>query len=92
LAPEELGRVAAAAVQMYRLLQMRDYGKIDARLTADGEVVFIEANPNPDLAPGGFGKMAAWGKLGYAELIQRIVLLAVQRQRKRRRNLGGKSE
>jgi D-alanine-D-alanine ligase len=89
LAPEELRRVIAAAVPMYRLLQMRDYGKIDARLTPEGKVVFIEGNPNPDLAPEGFGRMAAWGKLGYAELIQRIVTFAVQRRAKPSAGLRG---
>ena len=74
--------MAAAAIPMYRLLQMRDYGKIDARLTPEGKVVFIEGNPNPDLAPEGFGRMAAWGKLGYADLIQRIVTFAVRRRDK----------
>jgi D-alanine-D-alanine ligase-like ATP-grasp enzyme len=41
----------AAAIAIYQLLQMRDYGKVDARLTPEGQVVFIEGNPNPDLAP-----------------------------------------
>ncbi len=78
---DELRRLTAAAVAMYRLLQMRDYGKIDARLTSDGKVYFIEGNPNPDLAPDGFGRMAAWGGLSYKELIRRIVTLAAKRRR-----------
>jgi D-alanine-D-alanine ligase len=88
LSAKELRRVTAAAVAIYRLLQMRDYGKIDARLTPEGQVVFIEGNPNPDLAPEGFGRMAAWGGLGYNELIARIVALAMQR-RKMTADLGG---
>jgi D-alanine-D-alanine ligase len=81
LSPGELRRVAATAIPMYRLLQMRDYGKIDARLTPEGRVFFIEANPNPDLAPEGFGRMAAWGGFDYADLIRWIVKLAVQRRK-----------
>jgi D-alanine-D-alanine ligase len=74
-------RVTAVAVATYRLLQMRDYGKIDARLTPEGQVVVLEANPNPDLAPQGFGRMAAWGGLDYNGLIGRIVALAAQRRK-----------
>jgi D-alanine-D-alanine ligase len=81
LSAEEMQRVTAVAVATYRLLQMRDYGKIDARLTPEGQVVVLEANPNPDLAPQGFGRMAAWGGLDYNGLIGRIVALAAQRRK-----------
>jgi D-alanine-D-alanine ligase len=66
------------AVPIYRLLDMRGYGKIDVRLTPEGRVYFIEGNPNPDLSPGGFGIMASWAGIGYTELIRRIAHLALQ--------------
>ncbi len=81
LSPGELRQVAAVAIPMYRLLEMRDYGKIDVRLTPEGRVFFIEGNPNPDLSPEGFGRMASWAGLGYADLIRRIVKLASQRRK-----------
>src|SRR5439155_16786015 len=40
----ELEEAARAA---YRALKMRDYARIDMRLTPDGKVYLIEANPNP---------------------------------------------
>ena len=48
--PGPLGdRVAAMCVSAYRLVGLRDYGRIDLRVTADGEPVVIEVNPNPHL-------------------------------------------
>src|SRR4029077_2191173 len=38
------------ARRVYRILQIRGLGRLDVRLTAAGEVVVIEANPNPSLA------------------------------------------
>ncbi len=56
------------------VLQIRSYGRIDLRLTREGEVVVIEANPNPSLAAEeDFALAAAAGGLGYDQLIQRIV-------------------
>jgi D-alanine-D-alanine ligase len=74
-------RVAGVARRIYRLLQIRDYGKIDLRLTPTGNVYFIEANPNPDISPTGFGTFASWGGINYVNLIDRIVRLAIQRHR-----------
>ncbi len=45
-------RIIRVSKKIYRLLHLRDYGRIDLRLTPDGEVVFLEANPNPNLAYG----------------------------------------
>ena len=39
------------AIRIYKTLGMRDYGKIDLRLTPAGEAYFIEANPNPNPPP-----------------------------------------
>ncbi len=80
LSASELRRLNSVSAAMYRLLGMRDYGKIDVRLTPGGKVFFIEGNPNPDLSPGGFGRMASWSGLGYTALIGRIVRLAMARK------------
>jgi len=68
---ELLGSTALAA---YRALGLRDYGRIDMRLTEKGEVYVIEANPNPWLSSGSEFYMAA-KKSGrsYAEMIGEIV-------------------
>lgn len=73
-------KVKKIAKKIYQLLHIRDYGKIDLRLTTTGSVYFIEANPNPDLSPTGFGTFASWDGIDYIRLIGEIVKLAMQRQ------------
>src|SRR5215470_7255937 len=78
---ELLGSTALAA---YRALGLRDYGRIDMRLTEKGEVYVIEANPNPWLSSGSEFYMAA-KKSGrsYAEMIGEIVQHALTDRRRR---------
>jgi D-alanine-D-alanine ligase len=68
------------AVAAYQALQLRDYGRIDMRLTPEGRIFVIEANPNPWLSSTAEFAMAA-RKSGrsYAELMQDIVDLAMGR-------------
>lgn len=76
--PEEVARqLADTALAAYRTLKLRDYGRIDMRLTPKNEVYVIEANPNPWLSSGAEFAMAA-RKAGrtYPQLIQEIVALA----------------
>jgi len=47
LDPTIAKRLSDTALSAYRALKLRDYGRIDMRLTAKGEVYVIEANPNP---------------------------------------------
>lgn len=42
-------RVISSARKMYHLLGCRDYARVDARVTEDGEVYLLEANPNPSI-------------------------------------------
>ena len=76
-------KLSETAVAAYRAVKLRDYGRIDMRLTADGEVYVIEANPNPWLSSKHEFAMAA-KKSGrsYTELIKAIVEMAVERNRK----------
>ncbi|MBK7642956.1 MAG: ATP-grasp domain-containing protein [Planctomycetes bacterium] len=60
--------------RIYRLLLIDGYARIDLRLTAAGEIVFIEANPNPMLARDeDFALSAAKAGLPFTKLIQRIL-------------------
>ena len=50
--PEDLqNRIQQTALATYSALGLRDYGRIDLRVTPQGETYVIEANPNPWLAP-----------------------------------------
>ena len=68
------------AVAAYQALELRDYGRVDMRLQADGGVHVIEVNPNPWLSSRAELAMAA-RKSGrsYSELVAEIVELAMAR-------------
>jgi D-alanine-D-alanine ligase len=73
-------KLSETAVAAYRAVKLRDYGRIDMRLTAEGEVYVIEANPNPWLSSKHEFAMAG-RKSGrtYTELIKSIIELAFER-------------
>ncbi len=68
------------AVAAYQALELRDYGRVDMRLQADGRVHVIEVNPNPWLSSRAEFAMAA-RKSGrtYSQLVGEIVALALAR-------------
>jgi D-alanine-D-alanine ligase len=67
-------KLAELARKVYRILSIRGLGRIDARLTQEGEVVVIEANPNPSLAKeDDFAQAALQVGIGYEALIQKIL-------------------
>jgi len=70
-------RLSETALSAYQALKLRDYGRIDMRLSKKGEVFVIEANPNPWLASTAEFAMAA-KKAGrsYTQLIGEIIDLA----------------
>jgi len=74
---ETAQRLSETALAAYQALKLRDYGRIDMRLTPKGEVYVIEANPNPWLSSGAEFHMAA-RKAGrtYTQLIGEIIDLA----------------
>lgn len=76
-------KLSDTAVAAYHAVKLRDYGRIDMRVTAEGEVYVIEANPNPWLSSKHEFAMAA-KKSGrnYTQLIGEIVDLALERTRR----------
>jgi D-alanine-D-alanine ligase len=82
---ETVARLTDKAIAAYRAVKLRDYGRIDMRLSNKGEVFVIEANPNPWLASKQEFAMAAKASgRSYAQLIGEIVELAMNRYRVRR--------
>jgi D-alanine-D-alanine ligase len=66
--------------KVFRVLELRDYGRIDLRLTCNNKVVILEANPNPDLAYGEeVAEAAEYSGLSYEEFIDRIIHIALLR-------------
>jgi D-alanine-D-alanine ligase len=82
---EEINELlCSTALNTYRILKLRDYGRVDMRLTEKGEVYVIEANPNPWLSSTSEFFMAA-KKSGrsYADMIAEIIQCARTDRRKR---------
>ena len=79
--PEAKAReIQALAARIYRVLELSGYGRVDFRMTDDGAVYFLEANPNPQLAYGeDFAESAEKGGVSYENLISRILKLAFSR-------------
>jgi D-alanine-D-alanine ligase len=77
---ETSSRLTQTALAAYKAVKLRDYGRIDMRLTRGGEVYVIEANPNPWLASTHEFAMAAnESGRSYTQLIGEIVDLALAR-------------
>lgn len=73
-------KISHISRRVYRALQIQGYGRIDLRLRPDGDVVVLEANPNPFLAAGeDFALSAKKAGLPHTALVNRIVRLAVNR-------------
>ena len=74
-----------ASRRIFHALKLRDYARIDYRLTPDNRLVFIEANPNPDLGRHTFGRERCCVDVAYPVLIRRIVAAAKSRYTKAKR-------
>ncbi|HEV7365507.1 MAG TPA: ATP-grasp domain-containing protein [Gemmatimonadales bacterium] len=73
-------RIVQTCRTAYRALWLRDYGRLDLRLTADGQVWVLEANANPFISYGhDMANSAAKAGMEYTDFIQRIVDAAVAR-------------
>jgi D-alanine-D-alanine ligase len=81
-----LTRIERVSALAFRVLHMRDYGRIDIRVRGDGSIVVIEANPNPNLAGNDeVARSAARAGYSYVGLIGHIMSLALLRTRRRAR-------
>lgn len=78
LDPALIRRIEHTCKRIYHLLTIDGYARLDLRLTADGRLYFIEANPNPMLASDeDFALSAHRGGLRYPQLVQRILRLGL---------------
>jgi len=79
LTSREYARLEELVLRTFNALDIRDYGRLDVKLMESGEWGFIEANPNPGLAPYGRSFAGAWGGIDYTDLIKEITLGALRR-------------
>ena len=73
-------RIKKVATDAFQALRLRDYARVDLRVTASEKIYVIEVNPNCYLeAKSEFAMAAEKGGMKYPDLINRIVELASAR-------------
>jgi D-alanine-D-alanine ligase len=74
-------RVQAAGLAAFKAIGGRDYSRVDVMVRANGEPVVLEVNTLPGMTETSLlPKAAAAAGIGYADLCQRMVLLALKRK------------
>lgn len=75
-AAEQLDRLAK---RIYKTLDLSGYARMDFRLTPEGKIYVLEANPNPNLANGEeYAESAARTGMNYGDLLEQILHLGFQ--------------
>jgi D-alanine-D-alanine ligase len=79
--PDELrAKLQKTAVDAYRAVRVRDYGRVDLRLTEAGEIYVLEVNASCYLEKDSEFSMAAKAAgIEFPDLVERIAELAVER-------------
>jgi D-alanine-D-alanine ligase len=82
LPPTLIAHIVKTSKRIYRILQIDGYARIDYRLSPTGELYFLEANPNPEIAEREeFASAAQSTGIPYPKLLQKILNLGLQRGR-----------
>jgi len=73
-------KIKRVAMELYKILDVKDYGRVDIRLSEDNIPYVLEMNPNPGISCDCSTPMAA-KSLGweYHEMIQKILECAMER-------------
>jgi D-alanine-D-alanine ligase len=80
LTPELEARLEAWTNVLFRRLGLRDYGRFDFRVAADGEPKLMEVNPNPAWANDGkLAFMAGFAGLEYHDMLGMVLDAAIAR-------------
>jgi D-alanine-D-alanine ligase len=75
-------RVRRAAAEAFRAVGVRDYGRVDVRLAANGVPYVVDVNPNCDLSSSaGMARAAAAVGIEYGALVGLLVRYALRRRR-----------
>ncbi len=79
--PATTRKIQVAARGAFRAIGGRDYGRVDVMVSATGDPVVLEVNTLPGMTETSLlPKAAAAAGLGYAELCQRMIDLALRRK------------
>ncbi len=83
--PSELvDRLNQIAVRAFEVFHLRDFGRVDFRVDAEGNPFVIDVNPNPDISPtAGFARATRAAGYDYRQTIAEISRLALARSREK---------
>jgi len=79
LTSQQEKKVKELTRRTFDALDLKDYGRLDLRLSPSGDWVFLEANPNPGLTPFKRSLAGIWSGVDYDELIKQIAIRALRR-------------
>jgi len=73
-------RLAGLAIRVFEALACRDFARVDFKLDAAGDPVFLEINPLPTFAPEGtFGILAELEGCSLSEMLGRCLRAGLER-------------
>lgn len=83
LSSDEAKRIQDICKRVYQTLHLSGYARIDLRLTESGQVMILEANPNPDICfDDEFAEAALKAGWKYGDLLEKIVTLGMSWSKK----------
>ena len=78
LTPELIKKFDHISKRIYRILSLSGYARLDYRLTGDGQIYLLEANPNPDIScHEDFSMAAQHSGFKYECLLKKIINLGL---------------
>jgi len=78
--PEMVAAVERTARAAWHALGLRDYGRVDLRVDAEGVPWVIDVNPNCDISPdAGFARSARVAGMSYVQLVDHLTMVAWRR-------------
>jgi D-alanine-D-alanine ligase len=87
VSPEEREYIADTALAAFRMIGCSGYARVDMRMDEAGKLNVIEINPNPDISPGtGAARQAEAAGMTYAQFVDLIVDLALEKKKNDRQN------
>jgi len=83
LPPLMLRKIEETVLTCFRLLMLRDYGRVDMRIDTSGKIYVLEVNANPCLSPdAGFPAAAQEAGISYSQMVDRMLCFMGQRSKK----------
>lgn len=82
LEPDLKRRLETTALQVYKILGGRDYGRVDTRVDKNGNIFVLEFNPNPDISPdAGYSKALKAAGILYKDFVELILNQTMARKK-----------